>query len=267
MLVGARLTDAPMTFLRSFGSKADLVLPLTWGLTAISILVIVIVSALLLRALYASPALAAKPNQPLPVERPSGGLAWIYVGTAISVLVLFGSAVWTMVTLAAVGQPPEKPALTVEVTGHQWWWQVRYRSDQPSHIFTTANEIHIPVGKPVEVKLATADVIHSFWVPALTGKTDLIPGQTNLTWIEARRARRLSRPVRASSAVSSTPTWASWSSLANPTTSMLGGKPSSNRQAPLSPGAPSRARRFSSAAAASVTPCAARGRAAKPDLI
>ena len=186
VLVGARSTDAPMTFLRSFGSKADLVLPLTWGLTAISILVIVIVSALLLRALYASPALAAKPNQPLPVERPSGGLAWIYVGTAISVLVLFGSAVWTMVTLAAVGQPPEKPALTVEVTGHQWWWQVRYRSDQPSHIFTTANEIHIPVGKPVEVKLATADVIHSFWIPALTGKTDLIPGQTNLTWIEAR---------------------------------------------------------------------------------
>ena len=84
VLAGARSTDAPMTFLRSFGSKADLVLPLTWGLTAISILVIVIVSALLLRALYASPALAAKPNQPLPVERPSGGLAWIYVGTAIS---------------------------------------------------------------------------------------------------------------------------------------------------------------------------------------
>ncbi len=184
---GAPFADAPMTFLRSFGSKADLVLPLTWGLIAISILVVVIVTALLLRALYASPAIAAKPNEKLPVERPAGGLAWIYVGTAISALVLFASAVWTMVTLAAVGQPTEKPAFTVEVTGHQWWWQVSYRSDQPARIFTTANEIHIPIGKPVEVKLATADVIHSFWIPALTGKTDLIPGQTNLTWIEADR--------------------------------------------------------------------------------
>ena len=185
VLSGATLADAPMTFLRSFGAKADQVLPLTWGLTIISILVVAIVTALLVWALFASRHIDARPNQRMPVERPTGGLAWIYVGTAISALVLFGSAVWTMVTLAAVGQPAEKPAFAVEVTGHQWWWQVRYLSDQPARIFTTANEIHIPVGKPVEVKLATADVIHSFWVPALTGKTDLVPGQTNLTWIEA----------------------------------------------------------------------------------
>jgi cytochrome c oxidase subunit 2 len=91
-----------------------------------------------------------------------------------------------VVTLAAVSQPPAKPAFTIEVTGHQWWWQVRYLSDEPARIFTTANEIHVPVGKPVAVKLASSDVIHSFWVPALTGKTDLIPGQTNVTWIEAK---------------------------------------------------------------------------------
>jgi cytochrome c oxidase subunit II len=185
VLAAAPSADAPMTFLRSFGAKADQVLPLTWGLTILSILVVVIVSVLLLRSLFASPSVAGQPNQKLPVERPTGGLAWIYVGTAISALVLFGSAVWTMVTLAAVGQPAEEPAFTVEVTGHQWWWQVRYLSDQPARIFTTANEIHIPVGKPVEVRLTTADVIHSFWVPALTGKTDLVPGQTNLTSIEA----------------------------------------------------------------------------------
>jgi cytochrome c oxidase subunit II len=185
VLPGATLDDAPMTFLRSFGAKADRVLPLTWGLTIISVLVVAIVCVLLLWSLLASPRIAGRPNQKLPVERPTGGLAWISVGTAISAIVLFGSAVWTMVTLAAVGQPTEKPAFTVEVTGHQWWWQVRYLSDQPARIFTTANEIHIPVGKPVEVRLATADVIHSFWVPALSGKTDLIPGQTNLTWIEA----------------------------------------------------------------------------------
>jgi cytochrome c oxidase subunit 2 len=92
-----------------------------------------------------------------------------------------------VVTLAAVSRPsPGKSPFTVEITGHQWWWEVNYvGNDGPSRNFTTANEIHIPTGQPVEVKLKTADVIHSFWVPALTGKTDLIPGQTNDSWMEA----------------------------------------------------------------------------------
>jgi cytochrome c oxidase subunit 2 len=177
--------DTPMSFLQSFGAKADRILPLTWGLTIISILVAVIVGVLLLWALFAAPRCSAEPEEQLPVDRPKGGLSWIYVGVGLSCIVLFGSALWTMVTLAAVGQPPEKPAFTIEVTGHQWWWQVRYLGDEPSQSFVTANEIHIPVGKPVAVTLASADVIHSFWVPALTGKTDLIPGQTNQTWFEA----------------------------------------------------------------------------------
>ncbi len=90
-----------------------------------------------------------------------------------------------MATLAQIGRPPQEPAFTVEVIGHQWWWEIRYLSDQPARNFTTANEIHIPVGETVAVKLISRDVIHSFWVPALGGKTDLIPGQTNVTWMEA----------------------------------------------------------------------------------
>jgi cytochrome c oxidase subunit 2 len=175
-----------MNYLTSFGTKADEVLPLTWGLIIISVAVVVIVCALLGRALFVSPAVRPDMAGRFPVERPQGGVGWIYVGVGVSTLVLFASAVWTMVTLAAVGQPPDKPAFTIEITGHQWWWQIRYLSDQPSQIFNTANEIHIPAGKPVAVKLKSADVIHSFWVPALTGKTDLIPGQTNVTWIEAK---------------------------------------------------------------------------------
>ncbi len=62
---------------------------------------------------------------------------------------------------------------------------IRYKSDDPSREFTTANEIHVPVGEPVRFELRSADVIHTFWVPALSGKTDLIPGQTNTTWLEA----------------------------------------------------------------------------------
>jgi cytochrome c oxidase subunit 2 len=62
---------------------------------------------------------------------------------------------------------------------------VRYGGDQPSEVFETANEIHIPVGRPVLVRLHSADVIHSFWVPKLSGKTDVIPGQTNQSWMQA----------------------------------------------------------------------------------
>jgi cytochrome c oxidase subunit II len=102
--------------------------------------------------------------------------------------VLFGCAIWTMVVLAAVAKPYAAPALTLEVRGHMWWWEVRYISNDPSQIFTTANEIHIPVGAPVRVRLIGDDVIHAFWVPALAGKMQMIPGQTNVTWLEAREA-------------------------------------------------------------------------------
>ena len=70
--------------------------------------------------------------------------------------------------------------LTLEVRGHKFWWEVKYRDPlNPYREFTTANEIHLPVGKPVRLLLTSADVIHSFWVPSLNGKVDLIPGRTN----------------------------------------------------------------------------------------
>jgi cytochrome c oxidase subunit II len=78
-----------------------------------------------------------------------------------------------------------KNGLTVELTGHQWWWEVRYDDAGASNIFTTANEIHIPVGVPVTFSLKGADVIHSFWVPNLSGKKDLIPGKINTIWLQA----------------------------------------------------------------------------------
>ena len=78
-----------------------------------------------------------------------------------------------------------KNALTIEVTGHQWWWEVRYQDPAASNIFTTANEIHIPVGVPVTFQLRATDVIHSFWVPNLMGKKDLIPGKIATVWLQA----------------------------------------------------------------------------------
>ncbi len=73
------------------------------------------------------------------------------------------------------------------MTASQWWWSVRYREREPARIFTTANEIHIPVGQPVRIELTSHDVIHSFWIPQLGGKMDVIPGQTNVTWLQADR--------------------------------------------------------------------------------
>jgi cytochrome c oxidase subunit 2 len=78
-------------------------------------------------------------------------------------------------------------ALTLLVTGRQWWWQVTYEDPQPNRVFTTANEIHIPVGEPVLIKLESADVIHSFWIPNLTGKMDAITGRQNQIQIQADR--------------------------------------------------------------------------------
>jgi cytochrome c oxidase subunit 2 len=82
----------------------------------------------------------------------------------------------------------DKNALTLKIIGHQWWWEVRYEADSPHRSFVTANEIRIPTGHPVKVQLDSADVIHSFWVPSLTGKMDLITGQTNELQFTAKNA-------------------------------------------------------------------------------
>lgn len=174
-----------MSFLRSFGKPGDAILPLTWGMMIISIAVIVVITGLLIYGLRGAHRYSNMTEEVKKLEPAGGGLAWLYLGVGISTIVLCCTAAWAMVTLADTEPPNGKPAFTIEVTGHQWWWQVRYLSDQPSRTFNTANEIHIPVGKPVRVKLVSADVIHSFWIPALGGKTDLVPGQTNVTWIQA----------------------------------------------------------------------------------
>lgn len=182
--------DPPLSYLTSFGARADPIIALTWGLIAISVVVILMTIVLLLGGAFRGRRL---PSDTLPgealVERASGGILWIVIGVAGSTAALLAAMVWTVATLAAVGSPPpdDGNAVNIRVIGHQWWWEVQYVASEPARSFTTANEIHVPVGRIVKVKLDTADVIHSFWVPALTGKTDLIPGQTNNTWFEASR--------------------------------------------------------------------------------
>ncbi|HEV8293015.1 MAG TPA: cytochrome c oxidase subunit II [Tepidisphaeraceae bacterium] len=77
--------------------------------------------------------------------------------------------------------------LVISVTGHQWWWEVQYQDATPSNIVTTANEIHIPVGRPIKIELKSGDVIHSFWVPNLHGKKDAFPDHDTAIWLRADR--------------------------------------------------------------------------------
>jgi cytochrome c oxidase subunit 2 len=75
--------------------------------------------------------------------------------------------------------------MVIELTGNQWWWQAQYDNPDASRILVTANEIHIPVGRPVMIMGRSHDVIHSFWVPGLHGKRDLIPSRVTTEWIQA----------------------------------------------------------------------------------
>jgi cytochrome c oxidase subunit II len=100
-------------------------------------------------------------------------------GFLLPIVVVTPLYLLSLKTSASLSTPQE--GLTIRVVGHMWWWEVRY----PEQGLVTANEIHIPAGQPVRLELASADVIHSFWVPRLNGKRDLIPGVENVFWIQA----------------------------------------------------------------------------------
>jgi cytochrome c oxidase subunit 2 len=181
--------DAPLNYMVAHGIRAHSIALLAWFMMIVAVIVILVVTGLLLAGIWRRRATSAELPGVTMVSRPQGGASWIYIGVGVSTGVLFATMIWTVITLADTSNPPPgAPAVRLQVTGHQWWWEVRYLDDNPSREFSTANEIRIPVGKIVEVDLRAGDVIHSFWVPALAGKTDLIPGQENKTWIEADHA-------------------------------------------------------------------------------
>jgi cytochrome c oxidase subunit 2 len=100
-------------------------------------------------------------------------------GVLLPIVVVTPLFVYSLLASARLRMPSD--AQTIRVVGHMWWWEVRY----PDHGIVSANEIHIPAGKPVRLELTSVDVIHSFWVPRLHGKRDMIPGITTEFWIQA----------------------------------------------------------------------------------
>ena len=110
---------------------------------------------------------------------------WVAGALAVSAVLLGVLFFASIFTDRALAQLPLEDALHIEVTGYQWWWEATYDDPTPSNVFTTANELHIPVGRPVMMTLRASDVIHSLWIPNLAGKKDLIPGRTNTLALRA----------------------------------------------------------------------------------
>jgi cytochrome c oxidase subunit 2 len=179
--------DALHDALQPAGPAAAHIAALWWITVAICGLVFAAVLAAFLVALLRAPradAATAPDLAPLSGPEPRARIVVsIAVGVAIvGLLALLGASVAADRALARM---PRDDALHIDVVGHQWWWEVTYDDPQPSRRFKAANEIHIPVHRPVLLTLESNDVIHSFWVPNLAGKKDLIPGHTLTLQLQA----------------------------------------------------------------------------------
>jgi cytochrome c oxidase subunit II len=161
------------------GPQAMQIAQLAWLLFAVGAVVLLVVVIAVYLAMRGSAAVRS---------RMAGEGAVIVAGIAFPAAVLtglLGYGVW--LTRASIPTPEEHHLARIEVTGEQWWWRIAY-SDAAGKRIASANEIRIPVGRAVELTLKSADVIHSFWIPALGGKVDMIPGRTTRLRLQADRA-------------------------------------------------------------------------------
>lgn len=166
--------------------EASLIAALWWVMLGGATLILVVVLALLLTGI-----MRGRGKQAHALDENESRRLVLAGGVVIPLFVLFflvAGSVW--VGKKVVSQAAETPseALTIEVIGRRWWWEVHYLDQDGRRIATTANEIHVPVGRPVRFLLKSTNVIHSFWVPNLQGKVDMIPGQVNTVAFEARQA-------------------------------------------------------------------------------
>jgi len=164
--------------LAAAGPGASHIEALWWVFFLVCTAVFVAILAAVGWALWRAPRgdAASPPDTSFLHRRERGAEIAVGVAVALSTLGLVFLTVASFVTdraLASAGAPD----LQIDLTANRWWWDIRYDDQDKSKIFTTANELHIPVGKPVLVRLRASDVIHSFWVPNLSGKKDMIPGR------------------------------------------------------------------------------------------
>lgn len=168
----------PPPVLDPAGPYAASVAWLSWILFAMAGAVLLIVLAALYVALSGRRTLQSK----------LGGKTAIWVGgVAFPLVVLTALLIYGLWLTRNLSDPARGDEVRMRVTGEMWWWRIAYLDSQGREILQDANELHIPAGRPVVLELQSADVIHSFWVPRLSGKLDMIPGRRNLLRIQADR--------------------------------------------------------------------------------
>ncbi|HEX6212647.1 MAG TPA: cytochrome c oxidase subunit II [Methylomirabilota bacterium] len=178
------MDSAPLWFMTADGPAGERLARLGWPV----LITFLIVTAVMWGLLFW---VAVRRRGTLAEHAPpdtGGGLGWVLVGGfAIPVVILAVFFVMTLRSLAAFPMPRHADDPEIRVTGLRWWWDVEYLG-MPVHLqVRSPNEIHIPVGRPVDIALESHDVIHSFWVPRLHGKVDLVPGMTNRIRVQADR--------------------------------------------------------------------------------
>lgn len=187
-LVGCSSVPVENSFIRTpsmlapQGPVAARIAGLSWFMLILGSVIFVGVMAYFVYAVWGHRGYALEEELQRPNEGNGIVLTWGVGFTAVVLIVLFGLNLGTM---RANHQVFERAAngFVIDVIGHQWWWEVQY----PEHGFETANEVRIPVGQPVTLRLVTKDVIHSLWIPELSGKLDLLPNQVNELVIQADR--------------------------------------------------------------------------------
>ncbi|HEY3012219.1 MAG TPA: cytochrome c oxidase subunit II [Gemmatimonadales bacterium] len=185
LALAGSFVQQPHSVLNPASPQARLVDRLWDAMYVTSIVVFILVVAALLWAAFRhrdSLEQADDPAQRRPLR------TVVILATGLTAIILFVFLIFDLSVGRAITTNPGNDALQIRVTGHQWWWEVQYRDSLPKDWVTTANEIHIPVGRPVVFELRSADVIHSFWPPSLSPKRDQIPGNPNSLWFRADSA-------------------------------------------------------------------------------
>lgn len=178
------MSEPRMSALDPAGPQAEAIATVWDVFFAVSVVVWVLtIGALAIATLRSRRRRESDPSteDPRLVKRLIAGVIAAGAVTVLTLVALLVVSIQSGNALAALEDDAD--ALHVRITGRQWWWQIDYEHDNPQRAAQTANELVLPVGKVVHLELASADVIHSFWVPSLHGKKDLIPGRMNRTWL------------------------------------------------------------------------------------
>ncbi len=171
------------------GPQAARIEHLFWAIFWLTLIVTIIVLAVLTTGVFKSRVPGRAQPEPI-LETPEEdrrATRVVVASVVITVVILFVLLAVSVSTGRTVAHVDTNSPVSIQVTGHQWWWEITYQSSNPNETVTTANEIHVPVGVPVVINTASRDVIHSFWAPNLQGKRDLIPGYTTAIWFQADR--------------------------------------------------------------------------------